>query len=180
MEEYDGNGEELTIPTKQERSSKRFFRGAGISSLVVTGGLLSILFYILQFVFVASIGLGVFYWAISLFMEGAIIGGLLVLFIVTPLAIGLASWAFWFLFIVAVLALIIWGVTTLFGLNLSFDNIWDIIWFVLMVFLLGGMAFFGISEFIEATRRGRVSDFFRDYWFGILLFFFLFWLFFIN
>jgi len=103
---------------------------------------------------------------------------LVALFIGTPLAIGLASYFFIFFLFLGIIALIIWGVIYLFGLDVSFGSVWDGIWLVVKMLILGGMAFFGISSFIEAVKSKNVASFFKENWFYILIFFFLFWLFF--
>lgn len=163
---------------KKESFFKKIFRGAGVGGLVVGGGFLYISFTILRFLFVAFAGLSMIGLAISLFSEGSIIWGLVVLFIGTPIAIGLASYFFIFFLALAILALIIWGITYFFGFNVSFDSVWDGIWLVIKVLILGGMAFFGISSFVQAIKNKNVIPFFKENWFYVLLFFFLFWLFF--
>jgi len=164
--------------SKKENFFKKIFRGVGISGLVVGGGFLYILFTILHFLFVAVAGLSMIGLAISLFSEGSIIWGLVALFIGTPIAIGLAGYFFIFFLILTIVALIIWGVIYLFGFNVSFGSVWDGIWLVIKVLILGGMAFFGISSFVQAIKNKDVVSFFKENWFYILFFFFLFWLFF--
>lgn len=163
---------------KKESFLKKIFRGAGVGGLVVGGGFLYISFTILQFLFIAFAGLSMIGLAISLFSEGSIIWGLVALFIGTPLVIGFASYFFIFFLALAILALIIWGIIYLFGFNVSFDSVWDGIWLVIKVLILGGMAFFGISSFVQAIKNKNLVSFFKENWFYILLFFFLFWLFF--
>ena len=166
------------ITAKKESFLKKIFKGVGTGGLVVGGGFLYISFTILQFLFVASAGLSMIGLAISLFSEGSIIWGLVALFIGTPIAIGLASYFFIFFLILSILALIIWGIISIFGFNVSFDSVWDGIWLVIKVLILGGMAFFGISSFIEAVKNKDTISFFKENWFNILIFVFLFWLFF--
>lgn len=172
------NEESQTITSKKENFFKKIFKGVGFGGLVVGGGFLYISFTILQFLFVAFAGLSMIGLAISLFSEGSIIWGLVALFIGTPLAIGLASYFFIFFLFLAILALIIWGVIYLFGFNVSFGSVWDGIWLLIKVLILGGMAFFGISSFIQAVKNKDVVSFFKENWFYMLLFLFLFWLFF--
>ncbi|KUK66437.1 MAG: hypothetical protein XD85_0222 [Parcubacteria bacterium 34_609] len=167
-----------TVTIKKESFIEKIFKGAGVGGLVVGGGFLYISFTILQFLFVAFAGLSMIGLAISLFSEGSIIWGLVALFIGTPLAIGLASYFFIFFLALAILALIIWGIIYLFGFNISFGNVWDGIWLVIKVLILGGMAFFGISSFVQAVKKNELVSFFKENWFYILIFFFLFWLFF--
>jgi len=179
------NGNEI-IPSKdseaviikKENFLKKIFKGIGTGGLVVGGGFLYISFTILQFLFVAFAGLSMIGLAISLFSEGSIIWGLVVLFIGTPIAIGLASYFFIFFLALSILALIIWGIIYIFGFNVSFGSVWDGIWLVIKVLILGGMAFFGVSSFVEAVKNKNVLSFFKENWFYILIFLFLFWLFF--
>jgi len=163
---------------KKESFLKKIFKGVGTGGLVVGDGFLYISFTILQFLFVAFAGLSMIGLAISLFSEGSIIWGLVALFIGTPIAIGLASYFFIFFLFLAILALIIWGIIYIFGFDVSFGSVWDGIWLVIKVLILGGMAFFGVSSFIEAVKNKNVLSFFKENWFYILIFLFLFWLFF--
>ena len=166
------------VTLKKESSLKKFFKGVGIGGLVLSGGLLSILFYILRFLFVAIAGLSMIWWAIRLFSGGSVTWGLIVLLIATPIAIGLAGYFFIFFFAITILALILWGITHLFGFNVSYGSVWDSIWLVIKILILGGMAFFGISSFVQAVKKNALASFFKENWFYILFFFFLFWLFF--
>src|SRR3989344_3911686 len=166
------------VTIKKESFIKKVFKGVGTGGLVVGGGFLYISFTILQFLFVAFAGLSMIGLAISLFSEGSIIWGLVALFIGTPIAIGLASYFFIFFLFLAILALIIWGIIYIFGFDVSFGSVWDGIWLVIKVLILGGMAFFGVSSLIGAVKNKNVLSFFKENWFYILIFFFLFWLFF--
>ena len=165
------------VTIKKESFIKKVFKGVGTGGLVVGGGFLYISFTILQFLFVAFAGLSMIGLAISLFSEGSIIWGLVALFIGTPIAIGLAGYFFIFFLFLAILALIIWGIIYLFGFNVSFGSVWDGIWLLIKVLILGGMAFFGISSFVQAVKNKDVISFFKENWFYIIIFFFLFWLF---
>lgn len=176
---YEIQEREMEDEGKTKKIFKKFSKGLGLGSLYLGGGVLFILFNILQFLVTAVAGLGMIWWAISEFLEGSIIIGLLILFIGTPLAIAIAHWAFIFLLVLAILSAIIWGIANLFGLSISFGNAWDIVWFIIKILLLGFMAFIGISGFIEAIRKKQVVSFFKEIWFYILLFIFLFWLFFL-
>ena len=167
------------VSLRKESFFKKILKGVGIGGLVVGGGFLYISFTILQFLFVAFAGLSMIGLAISLFSEGSIIWGLITLFIGTPIAIGLASYFFIFFLILSILALIIWGVIYIFGFDVSFGSVWDGIWLVIKVLILGSMAFFGISSFVEAVENKNVISFFKENWFYILFFCFLFWLFFL-
>ena len=163
---------------KKENFIKKIFKGVGTGGLVVGGGFLYVSFTILQFLFVVSAGMSMIGLAISLFSEGSIIWGLVALFIGTPIAIGLASYFFIFFLFLTILALIIWGSIYIFGFDVSFGSVWDGIWLIIKVFILGGMTFFGVSSFIEAVKNKNVLFFFKENWFYILIFLFLFWLFF--
>ena len=163
---------------KKENFIKKIFKGVGTGGLVVGGGFLYVSFTILQFLFVVSAGMSMIGLAISLFSEGSIIWGLVALFIGTPIAIGLASYFFIFFLFLTILALIIWGIIYIFGFDVSFGSVWDGIWLIIKVFILGGMTFFGVSSFIEAVKNKNVLFFFKENWFYILIFLFLFWLFF--
>ncbi|MEX0918483.1 MAG: zinc ribbon domain-containing protein [Candidatus Paceibacterota bacterium] len=165
-------------PVRKESFLKKIFKGVGTGGLVVGGGFLYISFTILQFLFVAFAGLSMIGLAISLFSEGSIIWGLVALFIGTPLAIGFAIYFFIFFLFLGIISLIIWGVIYLFGFNVSFGSVWDGIWLVIKILILGGIAFFGVSSFIEAVKNKNILSFFKENWFYILIFFFLFWLFF--
>ncbi|MBM3173958.1 MAG: zinc ribbon domain-containing protein [Chloroflexi bacterium] len=114
-----------------------------IGGSYLTGGVLFVLFQIVQFAVPAIAGLSMILWAVKLFSEGSIAWGLLVLLIGTPLAIGLASWAAIFLFFIGVIAVIIWGIISLFGFGISFDSVWDSIWLVVEASILVFLAFYG-------------------------------------
>ncbi len=176
---YEAQEEEIKKESKTKNVLKKFSKGLGLGGLYVGGGILFILFNILQFLVPAIVGLLMIWWAIVEFLEGSIIVGLLVLLIGTPIAIGIAHWVSIFLFFLAILSAIIWGIASLFGFSISFGNAWSIVWLVIKILLLGGMAYLGISEFIEAIKEKRMLGFFKEYWWGILLFCFLFWLFFL-
>jgi len=164
----------ITEPPK-ESNFKKISKVVGIGGLVVGGWF----FYILQFVFVAFAGLSMILLAISLFSEGSVIQGLLVLFIGT-IAIGLASHFFIIFVILAIIALIIWGIIHIFGFGISFSSVWEGIWLIIKILLLGVMALLAIKGFIEAVREKRVLEFFKEYWWGILLFCLLLWFFFFK
>ena len=186
VDDIENENENEIIPSKaseavtiqKESFLKKVFKGVGTGGLVVGGGFLYISFTILQFLFVAFAGLSMIGLAISLFSEGSIIWGLVALFIGTPIAIGLASYFFIFFLFLSILALIIWGIIYLFGFNVSFGSVWDGIWLLIKMLILGGMAFFGVSSFVQAVKNKDVLSFFKENWFYIIIFFFLFWLFF--
>ena len=166
-------------PPKKENLLKRVLEGLGTGGLVVGSGILFLIFNILHFAFTAIVGLGMIWFAITLFLEGSIIWGLIVLLIGTPLAIMLANWAFVFLLFLGIFVGILWGIANLFGFSVSFWSIWDIIWLIIKILILGFMAYVGGFGFIEAAREKRILEFFKECWWGILLFCFLFWLFFL-
>jgi len=156
----------------------KLLKGMRTGGLYVTGGAFLILFQIVQFAVPAVVGLSMIWWAITLFLEGSIIWGLLVLLIGTPIAIGIAFYAAIFLFFIGIIAAIIWGIINLFGFNVSFGSVWGSVWLVIKILVLGGMAFLGVSSFVQAVKENQIASFFKGNWFYILLFFFLFWLFF--
>ncbi len=166
-------------PPKKESLSKRILSGLGMGSLVVGGGILFTLFGILHYLFPAVVGLLMIWWAIVLFLEGSIIWGLLVLLIGTPIAIGIASYAFIFLFFLAILAAIIWGIIQLFGGDISFWGVWDVIWLIIVVSVMGFSGYLLTFGFIQAIKEKKIAEFFKETWFYILLFLFFFWLFFL-
>jgi hypothetical protein len=166
--------------TKKKSLVKKIFSGIGIGGAVIGGGLLSLIFVVIRFLYIASAGLSMVWYAIILFQKGSIVWGLVVLIIGTPLAIGIASYLFLPLLLFSIVTLIIWGVASMFGIHTSFNNIWDLLWLGIKVLLVGGMAFFGVSEFVRSVKQKRVSGFFKENWFYFLIFLFLFWLFFIN
>ena len=177
----DGMGDtenENELILNKESFLKKTFKRVGAGGLVVGSGFLWSLFAILQFLFIAFAGLSMIELAILLFSEGSIIWGLLALFIGTPIAIGIASYFFIFFLILTILASIIWSIIYIFGFDISFDSVWDGIWIFLKILVLGGMAFFGISSFVEAIKNKDVVPFFKENWFYIPIFFFLLWLFF--
>lgn len=169
----------MTEPPKKKSIFRKIFKGFGYGSLFVGGGIISIIFYILNFLFTAFVGLSAIGIAIRLFIDGSILWGLLTLLIITPLAIAFAHWLFFYLIILGILSAILWGIATIFGFDISFWTAGDIIWLLAKITILGIMAFAGIVGFIEAVKEKDILGFFKDYWLGILFFCFLFWLFFL-
>ncbi len=184
MENEINNPEEISDiksslgAVRPESKTKKIFNYLGMGGLVVSGGLLLILFNILQFIIIAVSGLGMIWWAITLFTKGSIIIGLLVLVIGTPLVIGLMNMMFPFFLFLGLIALAIWGLLHIFGSNVSYWEVGDWVWFSLKVLLVGIMAFVGIVGFIDAIKKNNLSGFFKEYWLGFLFFCFLCWLFF--
>lgn len=177
--ELISSNDSQVVPLEKENFFKKILKGVGIGGLVVGSGFLYVLFTILQFLFVALAGLSMIGLAISLFYEGSIIWGLVTLFIGTPIVIGLASYFFIFFLVLTILILIIRLGLSIFGFDVSFSSVWNGIWLVIKVLILGGMAFFGISSFVEAVKNKDIISFFKENWFYILFFCFLFWLFFL-
>ena len=158
----------------------KFLSGLGQTGLVAGSGFIYLLVFILRFVFVALVGLSVIWISIQLFMAGSILWGILVLIIGAPLAIGLSSYFFPFLLCLTILTAIVWGCIRLFGGTVSFSSIWDGIWLVMQVLITGGMAIFGLIEFVQSIKNKAVGSFFKEYWGGMILFMFLLWLFFLK
>jgi hypothetical protein len=180
-EEFFSNydwGVPTTKPSKKKNIFRKILEGVGVGSFLVGGGIISILFFILNFLFTAFIGLSMIRIAIIMFMEGSILWGSLLL-IGTPLAIAISSSLFFYLIILGIFSAILWGIAHIFGFSVSLGNAWSIILSILKMLIFGGIAFSGIVEFIKAIKEKRISEFFKEYWVGILFFCFLFWLFFL-
>ena len=171
--------EARTEPQRKETLLKKVLSGLGMGALVIGGGVLFSAIGILQFLVTALVGLGMIWWAVVLFLDGSIMLGLLVLLIGTPIAIGLTHAFFFFFLAIGILAAIMWGIANLFGIGLSFGNAWDIIWLIIGILLLGGMAFLGVSGLIGAIKEKKVAKFLKENWGYVLFFAFLFWLFFL-
>ena len=139
----------------------KIFKGLGTGGLYVGGGALLILFNIMQFVVPTVAGLTMIWWAITLFLEGSIIWGVVVLLIGTPIAIGIASYAAIFLFFIGIIAAIMWGVINLFGFNVSFGGVWDVIWLGITISVLAGIAFVVVSSLVGAIFKGEMNWFRR-------------------
>lgn len=157
---------------------KKIIKGVGFGGLVAGGGVLYLLVFLLRFVFVAIVGLYFIWLSLLLFSNGSIILGLLVLLIGTPLAIGIASYLFFFLFILTILALVIWGISHLLGHNSSFNSSWDIVWLVVKIIVEGIFGFTLVISFIEAFKQRDIKSFFKKSWLYILIFIILGWIFF--
>jgi|AntAceMinimDraft_18_1070375.scaffolds.fasta_scaffold09436_6 hypothetical protein len=168
----------LEEPPKRKSIFKKIFKGVGYGGFFVGSGIIGILYFILNFLLIASVGLGMIGIAIRMFMEGSILWGILVL-LGTPLAIGLASYLFFFFMILGVFSLILWGIATILGFDISFWTAKDIVWLIGKIIILGIMAGLGIMGLTEAIKEKNILGFFKDFWWGILFFCFLFWLFFI-
>lgn len=136
---------------------KKLLPGLGYG-LYMGGGCL---FQLVQFVVIAVAGLSMIWWAITLFLDGSIIWGLVVLLVGTPIAIGIASWAAIFLFFIGIVAAIIWGIINLFGFNVSFGGVWDVIWLGLTILALVGIAFMVVNSLVRAIFKGEMNWFRR-------------------
>jgi len=165
---------------KDENFGKKIFSGIGIGGAVIGGGILYLVFTVLRFLYIAFSGLSMVWLSIVLFQEGSIVLGLAVLIIGTPIAIGIASYLFLPLLFFSILTLIVWGVLSIFGFDVSFYGIWDILWLSIKVLVVGGMGFVGIYGFINSIKQKNTESFLKENWFYIILFFFLIWVFFIN
>ena len=153
---------------------KKLLPGLG-HGLFMGGGCL---FQLVQFVVTAVAGLSMIWWAITLFLEGSILLGLLVLLIGTPIVIGIAFYAAIFLFFMGIVVLITWGIISLFGIDVSFASVWGMVWFGVKILILGGIAFAVGASFVGAVRGNGLMSFIKGSWFWIILFLFLLWLFF--
>lgn len=163
-------------PIHRESIFKKILKRVGFGGIMGGG----CLFSIIQLLFTVGAGSLMIWSAIKLFSEGSIIWGLVVLFIGTPIAVGLAGFFFIYVLALAILALIILGISHLFGFDISFSNAWDIVWFSVKTLILGGLAFSVIAGFISAIRENRILGFFKEYWWYILLLCFFFWLLFVR
>lgn len=155
---------------------KKVFKGIGIGGLVVGGGFISIVFYVLNFLFVAGVGLSMIWLVIRLFIEHSYIWALIAL-VLTPIAIGLAGYFFIFFLFLTILALIIWGGAHLFGVSLSFSDLFNNLYAIVMLLLAGGMAYYLVSAFVQATKEKKIASFFKGNWFILIVVIFLFWMF---
>jgi len=133
--------------------------GTGIGYGLFAGG--GCLFQLVQFVVVAVAGLGMIWWAITLFMEGSILLGIVVLLIGTPLAIGIAGWLAPFIFIMGIITAIIWGAIKLFGSDVSFGSVWDTIFLVITILFLALLALGVLSSLFKAIFKGEMNWFRR-------------------
>lgn len=168
------------ISDEKDSLFKRIFIGVGTGGLIVGGGFLYLSFIVLRFLFVALAGLSMVWLAISLFSKGSVIWGLVALLIGTPIALGIAGYFFIFFFFLTILALLIWGIISILGFNTTFSVVWDNIWLVIKILIIGGMAYFGATEFIQSVKGKEITYYLKENWFYILLFFFLIWLFFLR
>ncbi len=155
---------------------KKVFRGVGIGGLVVGGGFISIVFYVLNFLFVAGVGLSMIWLVVRLFIEHSYIWAVIAL-VLTPIAIGLAGYFFIFFLFLIILALIIWGGAHLFGVSLSFSDLFGNLYAIVMLLLAGGMAYHLVSAFVQAVKGNKIASFFKQNWFIIIIVIFLFWMF---
>lgn len=168
-----------TEPPKKKSIFRKIFKGLGYGGVFVGGGVLFLLFNILHFLFYVGVGLLMIGWAISLFMKGSIIWGLVVLLLGTPIAVAIAQVAFIPILILFIIIGIIWGLLRLVGFSFSFEQVGGGAWMLLKLFIIGGMFVYGVVLFREAAKEKNIKGFFKEHWWAILLFCFLFWLFFL-
>ncbi len=161
--DYKGNVTKI----EKEKFPKKLFKGVKISGMFLGSGFLYSIFTILNFLFIAFSGLAMIGLAISLFSEGSVFWGLIALFIGTPIAIGLASYSFIFFLILGVIALIIWGIISIFGFEVSFSNVWADVWTFLIPLVI---VVFGISVFLNSVKNGSVKSFIKENWFYIIIY----------
>jgi len=86
---------------------KKILEGIGLGGLIIGGVGASIIFQILEIIFVWGTGLAVVLLGINLLIHDSILLGLLVLFIGTPIAVGIASFLFPFWIFLLIIGLII-------------------------------------------------------------------------
>jgi hypothetical protein len=94
-------------------------------------------------------------------MDGSILWGILVLLLGTPIAIGIATFLAPFLFVVGIIALIIWGAASIFGFNVSFGDIWNNIWLVILILFLASIALWMTISLFKAVFKGKINWFRR-------------------
>lgn len=172
-------GEGTIGPDKPQSVLNRIIGGLGLGGLYIGSGVLLILYNIVEFLVPAVVGLSMIGWSINEFVGGSVLVGLLVLLIGTPIAIWIARWGAMYIFFLAVITVVIWGIASLFGATISFFSVWDIVSLVFKILLIGYMAFWGIVMFVDAVKTRQIGVFFKENWFFILVFCLLFWLFFL-
>ena len=162
----------MLIKNKIKGVIKKFFEFLGIGTLVAG----SWIFYIFNFLIVASTGLLMIYWAIKMFLEGSIIIGLLVLLIGTPIMVGIAQQFSVFYFLFMVIALILWAIINLFGLDISFGSVFDSTWLIIRLIGFIYLLWYVVFGLYEAIKRNELLEFLKDNWYLILFFLFVIWL----
>lgn len=171
---------EVINDNKDKNFTKKVFNGIGVGGAYIGGGILLLILTVVRFLYIASAGISMVWASIALFKSGSIFLGIVVLLIGTPVAISIASYFFLPLLLFSILTLIVWGIASILGFDISFSNVWDMLWFGVKILILGAIAFWGISSFIKSVRENKTLNFFKENWFYILIFLFIFWLFFIN
>ena len=73
----------------------------------------------------------------------------------------LTSYLFIFIFLLNDFSVDNLRIAHLFGLNSSFDNAWGIVWLIVKLMILGGMAFAGIISFAQAIKEEISLSFFK-------------------
>jgi len=160
---------------REKRTLWDRLRSIGIGSLAIGGGVIGIIFYVLQFVYVAGAGLSTVWFAIGLFQRGSILGGMAVLLIGTPISIWIASAFFYVLFPISIIALIVWGIISVLGIVMTFENAIGWVGGILMLLGILFMLFTGTKDLIKAIRERQVGDFFKENLGYILLFVLFLW-----
>lgn len=86
---------------------KKVLGKVGLGGLIIGGVGAGLIIQILEIIFVWGTGLSVIWLGINLLMNGSILWGLVVIFIGTPIAVGIASFLFPFWVILLIIGLII-------------------------------------------------------------------------
>jgi hypothetical protein len=144
--------------------------------LVVGGGLIASTIYVLRFLYIAIVGLGMIGLAVDLFVKGSIIWGLIVLLVGTPLAIGIASYLFIPLFGLTVVALLIWGTAFLFGFHIEFQNAWGLTWLILGILLWIVTFSILLMNLLRAIKNKSAIEFFKESWLLLIFLIFISWM----
>jgi len=168
-----GKEHQLAPTTKKKNPIKKVFKGLGTGGLIVGGGFLFSLLSVLRFLYIASAGLSMVGAAIYLFVDGSIFWGLVVLLVGTPVIISLSEYMFFPVLVLSILALIFWGIFSVFGLSISFENVWDSLWMIVLILAMGYLVFNLTSSFIRALKNKSVGSFFKENLFNFVLVFFL-------
>jgi hypothetical protein len=167
--DYTEEYEVERVPEKKATLKEKLL-GVGWGGLVVGGSILALFVSVLRFIYVALAGLSMVYYAIVLFGEGSIFLGLLVIVFGTTIAIGIASYFFYPVLLLSIIALIVWGVSRLLGFHAGFTNIWHYTWVGVIGLIFLAVTVFGIIGFVSAIRHKNLKEFLSSNWFYILLY----------
>lgn len=143
--------------TKVGSPLKKIFTKVGYASLVGSGCFLSSAIGIFQFICTAGVGILMVIRAIYFFTHGSIIWGLVMLFIATPLAIGIVSYLFIPVLFLAVFSLLVWGIMHLFGITIVFYNMWSYVWFGVKTLIAGSIVVFCSIYLIQAIKDKKIK-----------------------